>query len=189
MKSGEKPVSEKNKMKIEKKLIAAIALAITIGIATVIPLTFFMDNTAKAQTSVTASLFNIDIPCAYYNANVTYDVKINSLIDGSHRVHDIWYRDGAVIAVQPSINYDVLDNNTVARIEFFEYTVYTDKLQLQKSYSYFAFNESAFGRVDTPHGSSSFIVEYYINNIRNKNRGSDTFGGEDVTGPDRKSVV
>ncbi|MDR2707901.1 MAG: hypothetical protein LBB87_04070 [Nitrososphaerota archaeon] len=183
-------MSEKNKNGNRKKLITSIALVITIGIATIIPLAFFMSgtNTVKAQQSVTDSLFNIDIPCAYYNADVTYNVEINSMIDGRHSVFDAWYRDAAVIAVQPSINYDALDNDTVARIEYFEYTVYTDNLQLQKSYSYFAFNEKAFDQYnDGP--SAYFAMNYYTENMRSHLRDGDYFGGFSVTDPEDPMIV
>jgi hypothetical protein len=175
-------MSEKNKTKIEKKLIATIALIVTIGIATIVPLTFVMSNTARAQTNITDPLFNIAIPFAYYNADVTYNVEINSVIDGGHSIYDVWYRDAAVIAAQPSINLDVLGNDTVARIEFFEYTVYTDKLQLQKSYSYFAYNEEAFEQYST----GNFVTEYYRNNLQDvlTRTGSDYFGGFGVTDPE-----
>jgi hypothetical protein len=169
-------------MKIEKKLVALSVFAFAIGMVLLLPLPAFMN--ATAQANIADSLFNIDIPCAYYNANVTYDVEINSLIDGSHRVHDVWYRDGAVIAVQPSINYDALDNNTIARVEFFEYTISTDKLQLQKSCSYFAFNKQSFGQTDEPKSSFDFIFDYYEKNLQPKRGGTfggDSFGGLDVT--------
>ena len=176
-------MSEKNKIKIEKKLVASFALIIAIGIASIVPLAIFMGAAEKvsAQTIATDSLFNIDITCAYYNADVIYNVEINSVFDGSYRVHNVWYRDAAVIDVQPLINYDALDKTTMARIELFEYTVYTDKLVLQKSYSYFAFNESAFGQGNVNGHSSSYIFAYYQDYIGSKCRGSDTFVGNDLT--------
>jgi len=175
-------MSEKKRVKIEKKLLATFALIAAIGVASIIPLTLVMGNTAKAQTNFSDPLFNIEIPFAYYNADVTYNVEINSVIDGSHRVQDVWYRDAAIIAAKPSINLEVLGSDTVARIEFFEYTAYTDTLQLQKSYSYFAYNEAAFKQYSNGH----FVTEYYRNNIQNtlKRSGGDYFGGSDVTSPD-----
>jgi hypothetical protein len=186
-------LSEKNKTKIEKKLVASIALIITIGIASVVPLTFFMGNatSVSAQTSTADSLFNIDIPCAYYNANVTYDVEINSMFDGSHRMLGYYYRAGSVIAVQPSINYNVLDGDTVARIELFEYAVYTDNLQLQKTYGYFSYNGEAFGLYDTEDGHmTNFAMKYWRENIEPKLVGtSKSFGGDDITDPEKPMNV
>jgi hypothetical protein len=164
-------------MKIEKKLIALSIFAIAIGIATVIPMTFFMS--AKAQTDVADSLFNIDIPCAYYNANITYNVEINDIVHGGgQRIFDLWYRGGPVIAVQPSINHTVLDDNTVARIEFFEFSVYTDKLQLDKSYSYFGFNEEAFEQNGNKHIAAKYVEE---NLLPNKRIGGQGYGGQSIT--------
>ncbi|MDR1993189.1 MAG: hypothetical protein LBQ98_06830 [Nitrososphaerota archaeon] len=153
-----------------------------------------MGNTpiASAQTSVADSLFNIDVPCAYYNANATYNVEINSVFDGSHRVLDIYYRAGSVIAVQPSINYNVLGNDTVARIEIFEYTVYTDNLQLQKTYSYFSYNPEAFGLADNGNGYmvANFASKYWQENIEPKLVGTTkSFGGESVSDPDKPMNV
>ncbi|MCL2642708.1 MAG: hypothetical protein FWD52_04270 [Candidatus Bathyarchaeota archaeon] len=167
-------------MKIEKKLIALSIFAIAIGIATVLPMTVFMN--AKAQTDIADSLFNIDIPCAYYNANITYNVEINDIVHepGGQRTYDFWYRGGSVIAVQPSINLTVLDDNALARIEFLEYSVYTDKLQLDKSYSYFAFNEEAFGQIDDQHIATKYLAEKLV---PNKRIGGQTYGGLSTTDP------
>jgi hypothetical protein len=150
-------------------------------------MTAFMN--AKAQPSIADSLFNIDIPCAYYNANVTYNVVIHDIIHGgSDRVHDIWYRDSAVIAVQPSINYTVLDKDTMARIELFEYTVYTDKLQLQKTHSYLAFNEDAFGQYNDRRG---FASGYWEEELLDRDDGMSghSFGGESVNDPAEQMPV
>jgi hypothetical protein len=123
---------------------------------------------------------------------VDYNVEINSLIDGSHRVFYTWYRDAAVIAIQPSINYAVLGNDTIARIEFFEYAIYTDKLPLQKSYSYLAFNDSAFKQYDEYKNGRriSFITEFYEKNLQTKRvKGGDSFGGEGITDPSEPMYI
>ncbi|MCL2172838.1 MAG: hypothetical protein FWB84_04245 [Candidatus Bathyarchaeota archaeon] len=174
-------------MKIEKKLIALSILAVTIGIATVIPMTYFLN--AKAQTNIADSLFNIDIPCAYYNANATYNVVIHDIIHGgSDRVYDTWFRDNAVIAVQPSINYTVLDKNTVSRIELFEYTLYTDKLQIQKTHSYLSFNEEAFEHYND---KDSLTTEYWQETLLDKSDGRTgySFGGLSVSDPGEQIPV
>ncbi|MDR0797345.1 MAG: hypothetical protein LBE70_01280 [Nitrososphaerota archaeon] len=186
-------MSEKNKTKIEKKLVASIALIITIGIASVVPLTFFMDNNAKAQTSVTDSLFNLNIPCAYYNVDIAYNVEINDKISNLQRMLDFYYRDAAVIAVQPSINYSVLDSNTVARIEIFEYTVYTNNLELQKSYTALSFNEQAFGQYTSknPYGHmTSFAMKYWEETLLPKlGSGSKSFCSYGIDDPNEQMLT
>lgn len=111
-------MSEKtNKMKIEKKLIAAIALIVTIGIATIIPLTFFM-STAKAQAD--EPWFNIDVSSAYLKVDVT----------------DGYYNGAESIVIDALINSNGLSQHIDARVEYFEFTIYTNDIQLSKSYYY-----------------------------------------------------
>src|SRR5665647_2858518 len=57
-------------MQIEKKLILCSILAISIGIATIAPLAYFM-STVKAQTDEAAPWFNVEVPYAVYTANLT----------------------------------------------------------------------------------------------------------------------
>jgi hypothetical protein len=60
-------------MQIEKKLILCSVLAISIGIAAIVPLAYVMGNisTAKAQINEATPWFNIDVPYATYTANLT----------------------------------------------------------------------------------------------------------------------
>jgi len=60
-------------MKLEKKLIACSILALIIGVSSVLPLTFLMSATAKADAS-SEPWFSIDIPYAYWTA---YDGPLN----------------------------------------------------------------------------------------------------------------
>lgn len=67
----------KNQMQIEKKLILCSILAITIGVATIMPLSFLMS--ANAQTNPEEQpQFNIDIPYAYIGNIWKNDSAINS---------------------------------------------------------------------------------------------------------------
>jgi hypothetical protein len=100
-------------MKIEKKLIAISILAIAIGIATVIPMTHFMN--ANAQTYDTP-WFNIEVPYAYFKADLTGNI----------------YQDIYLMPLQTSINYKTYNPQTDGRIEYLELTFYTDDLQLFK---------------------------------------------------------
>ena len=60
-------------MKVEKKLIACSILALIIGVSSVLPLTFLMSATAKADAS-SEPWFSINIPYAYWTA---YDGPLN----------------------------------------------------------------------------------------------------------------
>ncbi len=66
-------------MQIEKKLILCSILAISIGIATIVPLAFFMSPSAKAQVDPNDQpQFNFDMPYAYVrdvwdNSTLTHD--------------------------------------------------------------------------------------------------------------------
>ena len=119
-----------------------MALIITIGIVTIVPLAFTMNNTAKAHLFIDDSWFNINVPCAYFNADVTYDVTYYSRSASRYFTYDLYYRSAAIIAIQPSINPAALDKATDARIEYFECAVYTNELTLSKQYFYLTMNSS-----------------------------------------------
>jgi hypothetical protein len=104
-------------MKTKKKLIPLSIFALAIGIATILPLTFFTLNT-EATTQISADpWFNVD-PCfAYFRVD---------LIDDGYRVTNM-------VNLQTSLNDKVLDRQSEARIEYFEFTFYTDNQQLLKS--------------------------------------------------------
>ena len=108
-------------MQIEKKLILCSIIAISIGIATIAPLSIFM-STAKAQTDEATPWFNIDVPYALYTANVT---------DGP-----VEYPDGLGPRMTYTTTYDIQFNVTLnpaaelssegARAEYFEIQIYSD---------------------------------------------------------------
>ena len=60
-------------MKIEKRLILFSILAITIGIATIVPLEYIMTGETQAAASLTDihPWFNVNVPYAYCNPNVS----------------------------------------------------------------------------------------------------------------------
>ncbi len=111
-------------MKIEKKLILCSILAISIGIATIAPLSYFMNTEAgtiyaKAET-LDEPWFNISVPYAYFkeqSTNTTY-LTTNS------------------IAVQSTINANAISQSTDARVEYFEFQFYTDQGQQITNVSY-----------------------------------------------------
>ncbi|MCL2358474.1 hypothetical protein [Candidatus Bathycorpusculum sp.] len=104
-------------MKIEKKLVALSILAITIGIATIAPVSVFMN--AKAQTNQTYGepWFNIEIPSAYVAIDLTND----------------GYMLTEILDFQPSLTDNALNQQSEARIEYFEVTFSTDDMQLAKN--------------------------------------------------------
>lgn len=167
-------------MVFEKKLIASFVLTITIGLVTVVPLAFIMNNSARAQTSIDDSWFNIDVPCAYFNADVAYDVTFYSRPAGRDFAYDIYYRSGAIIAIQPSINYTALSNAADARIEYFECAVYTDDFILSKQYFYFVLNSSSIENSDALFSFANKYFEHMKPDFSVNPRGH-YYGGQSVT--------
>jgi hypothetical protein len=108
-------MSEKNQNRNRTKIVAAIALTIIIGIASVVPLTFFITTRAQASDE---SWFNIDLPRAYLNAAVTDD----------------GYRLTGGIAYDVSPNYAAISEDVNARVEYLEFALYIDDLQFIKNY-------------------------------------------------------
>jgi hypothetical protein len=96
-------------MKIEKKLIAISILAITIGIATVMPMTIFMNAKANDTQTYADPWFNIESPFAY--------LRVDSM-NGGYRVTDL-------VQIYPSLNSDAVTQQET-RMEFFECTFSTD---------------------------------------------------------------
>ncbi|MCL1978534.1 MAG: hypothetical protein FWG55_10630 [Candidatus Bathyarchaeota archaeon] len=108
-------------MAIEKKLVALSVLAITIGIATVVPLAFFMTAEAQTYPKYDEPWFNINVPFAFFKADLT---------DGI-------YQDLCGLPLQVAINYNAFNSQTDARVEYLELTLYTDDLQLFKTNYFF----------------------------------------------------
>jgi hypothetical protein len=94
---------------IEKKLILCAILAITIGIATIVPLGYFM--AANAQTTPDKPWFNLNVPYACFKANST----------------DTTYDLSYLIAFNCTVNDDVIKQHTDARIEYYQIDVYCDQ--------------------------------------------------------------
>jgi hypothetical protein len=106
---------------IEKKLILCSIFALTIGIATITPLTIFM-STAKAQTDEATPWFNIYVPYALYTANVT-DVPVEYPDGlGPRMTYTTAYTMDFNITVNPAAQ----PNLEVARAEYFEMQIYSD---------------------------------------------------------------
>jgi len=95
---------------IEKNLILGGILAITIGIATIVPLEYFMSAGAQASTQ-DKPWFNLNVPYAYWT---TYSTS--SSYDASY-----------LIALNCTVNANTIGQHTDARIEYYEISVYSDQ--------------------------------------------------------------
>ena len=105
----------KNEM-IEKKLILCAILAITIGIATIVPAEYFMSAQVNAQTTFTP-WFNVNVPYAYVNLDQS---------GGNNTM--TW--DGA--AIQALANFTLTPaaielKDADARIEFYQFQISSDQ--------------------------------------------------------------
>jgi hypothetical protein len=101
-------------MKIEKKLVALSILAFTIGIATIAPMTVFMNAKAQDAQAYTDPWFNIETALAYLRVDP---------IEGGYRVTH-------KIDPQRSLTDNALSQRAEARIEYFEFTYYTEDRKL-----------------------------------------------------------
>jgi hypothetical protein len=107
-------------MKKEKNIILCSILALVIGIATIAPLAFFMD-TASAQSN-DAPWFDIDLTYAYFSGNVIDDI----------------FQVMGIITFDALVNSKTLNQqqNIAARVDFYEFLIYTDDIKLSRSYEY-----------------------------------------------------
>lgn len=109
-------------MQIEKKLVLCSILAISIGIAAIAPLAFFM-STTKAQTTNDVPWFNIEVPFAYYGTDSTEGITTHV---GNFSYYGVTsysssYHVGLNYTVNPEITH--FEN---ARIEYYNLHVYSD---------------------------------------------------------------
>jgi hypothetical protein len=161
----------KNQMKIEKKLIAFSILAITIGIASIVPLAFLM-STAKAQTTDDIPWFNFDV--AYASWTATSEDGAVGYLDGIGPIYDlVSYRSTYLVALNYSVNPDAIDILDNARVEYCQLQVYSDQGQIENLTMSFGANckddidptlSFFFARDDwfntTINGGGSFITKF-----------------------------
>jgi hypothetical protein len=112
-------------VKTERKLIASSLLALLIGVISVVPLLFLMAGLAQAET-FDDPWFNINVPYAYYTANST----TNS------------YQTKCEIALNFTVNPDALKQHADARVEYFEFQIYSDQDQITNQTYLMATNSS-----------------------------------------------
>jgi hypothetical protein len=119
--SGEKPM-------IEKKLVLCGILAIAIGVATILPLEYFMSATAKAAAP-DKPWFTIDVPYAYCNPNFSGGNSTTSLYGAS---------------IQAVANFSLTPDalkNADARIEYYQFRVYSDQGQIVNMTYYIVYSK------------------------------------------------
>jgi hypothetical protein len=99
----------------EKKMVTLSIIALMIGIATIVPLAFFMS--ARAETTYDKSWFNFNVPYAYIKANST---------DFHNGTSEYGYWQSMVLNV--TINEDAKRELTdaEARIEYFKVQIYAE---------------------------------------------------------------
>jgi hypothetical protein len=125
-------------MQIEKKLILCSILAISIGIAAIVPLAYVMSNlsTARAQTDEATPWFNLDVPYAIYTANITNGpVKYQE-----NRGPATTYTTVYDIKYNATANPAAIPNLEGARVEFFEFQIYSDLGPIQNITHYVGAN-------------------------------------------------
>jgi len=122
-------------MKIEKKLILCSILAISIGIASIMPLALFM-STTKAQTTDDVPWFNVDIPYAYYEA--TTENETRTFPEGPVAV--VNYRTNSFIRLNYTVNPAAEGSLENARVEYFQLQIYSDLGQIANETTYFGAN-------------------------------------------------
>ncbi len=114
-------------MQIEKKLIICSILAITIGIATIAPLAYFM-SPATAQITDDKPWFNLNI--SYATCKVATQSSQNTAIYS--------------IASNYTINSDAVDTQVGSRLEYYRIQIYSDQGQLVNETQYIAVNCTEF---------------------------------------------
>ena len=160
----------KNQMEI-KNVIAFSILAVTIGIASIVPLAFFM-SPAKAQTTDDIPWFNLDVPYASWIA--TSNDNATGYLVGIGPIYGLvsyssTYHVGLNFTVNPDA-VDILDN---ARVEYYQLQVYSDKGQIDNVTTSFGANckndinptsSFFFAREDwfntTTNGGGTFITKF-----------------------------
>jgi hypothetical protein len=105
---------------IEKKLVLCAILAITMGIATIVPLEYFMSAQAQTQTNSQIAYdkpwFNVNIPYAYYTGNATNNQ--NGVISNG---------EGYYIALNITTNPEAMKTLPDSRLEYYQIQVYSDQ--------------------------------------------------------------
>jgi hypothetical protein len=149
-------------MKIEKKIIVLSVLVIVIGIAVIVPITLFM-KPEVVQKINTEAWFNVEVPYAYFKANETDSGGYASMYS---------------IAYLPTVNKNAIKSQAEARIEYYEFVIYTDDVQLLKV-NYFICLQNSEGA--NPIDAFSFSRQNWFNST---DFGRDSYNGNFITNND-----
>lgn len=115
-------------MQIEKKLILCSVLAVAIGIATIVPVAYFMNTRVSAQTADEQPWFNLNISYATVSIFNPFGEDLASYC------HVYNY----------TVNPDAIDTQVGSRIECFRIQIYSDKQQLVNKTAYLEVNCTEF---------------------------------------------
>jgi hypothetical protein len=138
---------EKNKMKIEKKIVALCMCALVIGIATALPLTYFTPRIVSAQNS--DPMFDIRPEFVYFSANVVDDV----------------YQCAIGVGFTPLIDFDTFNPHTVAKIEYYEFVYYTDNQELGRTSHFIGANYTYVDDENIKNFTSFSRASWFENNF------------------------
>jgi len=123
-------------MNMNKKLVVCIILALTIGIASVVPLALIM-TPAKAQTLDTP-WFNPDLAYAYWAYNTTTAADSANLMA---------YNEHSAFGLNFSVNPDAINTMVNTRIEYCLLRIYSDLGPIENTTYFFGAN---FGNETNP---------------------------------------
>ena len=142
-------------MKLEKKLIACSILALIIGVSSVLPLTFLMSTTAKADAS-SESWFSIDMPYSYWVVNEgpledpPFEFPWYSEMNETNSVSE-----KHTIIINATLTVDTKKEAVDGRVEYYQIEVRSDKELIETMHWYVGTNaNSSFsfdGVLDTLH--------------------------------------
>lgn len=110
-------------VKIEKKLIALSAVAIVVGVASIVPLLFLMST--KAETP--KSWFNVGVPYAYCETRdgaINYSNPLGETINNSS--HPV-VSERIVILLDLTLDVNLKTETDDARFEYYQMNITTDK--------------------------------------------------------------
>ena len=146
-------------MKLEKKLVACSILALIIGVSSVLPLTFLMSATAKAETS-NEPWFSINIPYAYWmTKDGPIDYSNNSLFPDDpfedfelNETNSVSEQHMAILNL--TLNIDTANEPVDGRVEYYQIDLISDK-ELVETMNFFIGTNS----------NSSFTFHDLLDNI------------------------
>jgi hypothetical protein len=115
-------------MKLEKKLILCSIVAITIGIATIVPMAYFMNAPVSAQTTDENPWFNLNISYATVGVTNPFGENLATYCD----------------VYNYTVNPDAIDTQVGSRTECYRLQIYSDEQQLVNKTAYLQVNCTEF---------------------------------------------